>query len=51
MGSLLWFIVVVLVIFWALGYFVANLGSLLHLLLVIAIIVVIWNLVSGRRTP
>lgn len=48
--SLLWAIVVILVILWALGFFVVHLGSLLHLLLVIALIVIVYNLIVGRRT-
>lgn len=51
MSSLLWFIIVVLVVLWALGYFVVHLGSLLHLLLLIALIVLVYNLVTGRRVP
>lgn len=50
MESLLWFIVVALVVFWALGFFVAHLGNILYLLLVVALIVAIYNLLAGRRT-
>lgn len=40
----------VLVVLWLLGFFAFHIaGGLIHLLLVIAIIVVIWNFVSGRR--
>jgi len=46
---MLWTIVVVLLVLWALG-FALHIGSgLIHLLLVIALIVVVVNLVSGRR--
>ena len=45
----LWSIVAALVVLWLLGFFVANLGNLMHLLLVLAVIVLIWNLVTGRR--
>ena len=35
---------------WILGAFVVHVGGgLIHLLLVIAIIVVIWNFIAGRR--
>jgi hypothetical protein len=38
------------VILWALGFLAFHVGGgLIHLLLVIAVIVVIWNLVTGRR--
>ena len=47
---MLWTIVVILLILWLLGAFVVPIGgSLIHILLVIAIIVVIVNLVRGRR--
>jgi hypothetical protein len=43
--------VVVLLVLWLLGYFAFPVaGSLVHLLLVIAVIVIIWQLVSGRRS-
>jgi hypothetical protein len=50
MGNLLWIIVVVLVILWLGGFAMHMGGSLIHLLLVIAVIVVIVQLVSGRRS-
>jgi hypothetical protein len=47
---MLWTIVVILLILWLLGAFVVPVGgSLIHLLLVIALIVIIWNFVAGRR--
>lgn len=43
-------IAIILVVLWALGFFGGYVaGGLLHLLLVIAVIVVIIRLVSGRR--
>jgi len=48
--SVLWFIVVILVILWALGFFVVHIGNLIWALLVIALIVVVYQLVTGRRT-
>ena len=47
--GMLWLIVVILVILWALGYFAFNLGAVLHILLVIAVIVLIVRLIQGRR--
>jgi hypothetical protein len=48
---MLWTIVVVLLVLWLLGFFAfPATGSLIHLLLVIAVIVIIWQLVSGRRS-
>jgi len=49
MGNLLWLIIVVLVILWLGGFAMHMGGSLIHLLLVIAVIVLIVQLVSGRR--
>lgn len=47
---MLWTIIVLLLAFWALGL-VANVGGgLIHLLLVIAVVVFIFNVLTGRRT-
>jgi hypothetical protein len=45
---MLWTLLVVVLVLWLLG-FVMNVGSLIHLLLVIALIILIVQLVSGRR--
>ncbi len=50
MGSILWGIAVVLVVFWLLGFIFHVAGSLIHILLVIAVIVVIYNLITSQRT-
>lgn len=50
MGGILWAIVVILVVLWALGYFVVHLGNLIFLLLVIALVILIYQLTTGRRT-
>ena len=48
---MLWTITVVLFILWLLGVVSGyTLGSWIHVLLVLAIIVLIFNLLSGRRT-
>jgi hypothetical protein len=47
---MLWTIVVILLVLWLLGLVTSyTLGGFIHLLLVIAIIIVILNLVRGRR--
>ena len=47
---MLWTIVAVLVILWLLG-FIANIaGGLIHILLVVALIVLAYNFLVGRRT-
>jgi len=47
---MLWTIAVVLVILWLLGLITSyTMGGFIHVLLVIAIIVVLVNVISGRR--
>jgi hypothetical protein len=46
---LAWGIVAVLMILWLLGFGLHVAGSLIHLLLVVAIAVLIIDLVAGRR--
>ena len=45
MNSLLYIIAVILVIGWAVGFFFAAAGSLIHILLVIAVIAVLLNII------
>ena len=47
---MLWTILVILLVLWLLGLIAHIGGALIHLLLVIALIIFIINLVSGRRT-
>jgi membrane-bound ClpP family serine protease len=47
---MLWTIVVILLVLWLLGFSFHIAGSLIHLLLVIAVVVLVINLISGRRT-
>jgi len=46
---MLWTILVVLLILWLLGFSFHVGGALIHLLLVVAVVVLVFNLVSGRR--
>jgi Family of unknown function (DUF5670) len=46
--NLLWGLVVILVVLWLLGFSLHVGGGLIHLLLVIAVIVVVVRLVTGR---
>ena len=47
---MLWTIAVVLFILWLLGGFVLNIGGgLIHILVVIAIIVVLYRIITGRK--
>jgi len=47
---MLWAIFVILLILWLLGFSLHIAGGLIHLLLVVALIVLVFNLISGRRT-
>jgi len=46
---MLWTIIAIFLILWLLGFSLQIGGSLIHLLLVAAVIVFVINLVSGRR--
>jgi len=48
-ARMLWTIAIILLILWLLGAFVVNVGGIVHLLLVIALIVIVYRLVTGRR--
>ena len=47
---MLWTIIVVLVVLWLLGFSLHVGGALIHLLLVVALIILVINLISGRRS-
>jgi Family of unknown function (DUF5670) len=47
---MLWTIFVVLLVLWLLGFSMHIGGSLIHLLLVVGLVVLVINLVSGRRS-
>jgi hypothetical protein len=46
---MLWAIFVVILVLWLLGFSFHIAGGLIHLLLVLALIILVFNLVSGRR--
>jgi hypothetical protein len=46
---MLWTIFVILLILWLLGWGFHVAGSLIHILLIIALVVLVINLVTGRR--
>lgn len=46
---MLWTIVVVLLVLWLLGFTMNVAGGLIHALLVIALIVIVFQVLSGRR--
>jgi hypothetical protein len=47
-SSVVWVIVGVLLVLWLLGFFVARVGDLAHLLLVLVVIVVAYNFLADR---
>lgn len=51
MRDIVWLIVVILLIGWLVGYFGFGeaVGNFIHILLVLAVIVIIYRLVTGRR--
>ncbi len=51
MSDLIWLIVVILIIGWLIGYFGFGeaVGSLIHILLVLAVIGILYRLATGRR--
>lgn len=50
-NTMLWTIILILLVLWALGFGFAGaaVGNLIHLLLVIAVIVLLVQLITGRR--
>lgn len=47
---MLWTLLVILFVLWLLGFSLHVGGSLIHLLLVIALVVLVVNLLTGRRS-
>jgi Family of unknown function (DUF5670) len=48
MAGIIWAVIVVLFVLWVLGFAIHIGGSLIHLLLVIALILLVYNIVTGR---
>ena len=48
---MLWTIIIVLLVLWALGFGFAGaaVGNLIHLLLIVAVVILVLQLVKGRR--
>ena len=47
---MLWTIIAVLLVMWLLGFGFHVGGGLIHLLLVCAVVVLVYNLITGRRS-
>jgi hypothetical protein len=46
---MLWTVFVVLLVLWLLGFSLHVTGGLIHLLLAVAVVILIFNLIAGRR--
>ncbi len=46
---MLWTVLLILLLMWALGFGFGVAGNLIHILLVVALVVVVINLLQGRR--
>lgn len=49
MAGILWVVFLIIVAFWLIGFLMDIAGGFIHLLLVIAVIVLLYNLITGRR--
>ena len=47
--NILWLVVVVIVALWLIGLVAKVAGNLIHLLLIVALLVLVYNLLTGRR--
>ncbi|WP_430613872.1 lmo0937 family membrane protein [Flavobacterium sp. JP2137] len=52
MKDLVWFIALILIIGWAVGYFGFGeaVGNFIHILLVLAVIAILYRLITGRKS-
>jgi predicted membrane metal-binding protein len=50
MAGLLWTIFVIILAIWLIGFLLDVAGGLIHILLIIAAIILLYNLLVGRRT-
>ena len=46
---MLWTIVVILLLLWFLGFLLRAFGGLIHILLIVALVIVIYRLLTGRK--
>lgn len=49
MGNLLYIVAVVLIVFWAIGFFAYSVGGIIHVLLVIAAISILLRIIQGNK--
>ncbi len=46
---MIWTIILVLLVMWLIGITTTSIGSILHLLLVVAVVIFIVNLLTGKK--
>lgn len=49
MSNLLYSLALVLIIFWAIGFFAYSAGAVIHILLVLAIVAILLRLIKGKK--
>ena len=49
MGGILWIILAVVVVIWLAGLLLRFAGNAIHLLLIVAVVILVYNLLAGRR--
>ncbi|MGC4037905.1 MAG: lmo0937 family membrane protein [Chitinophagaceae bacterium] len=49
MSTLLYLVTIILLIGWSLGYFVYSAGSVVHTLLIMAVITILLTIIRGKR--
>lgn len=49
MGGILWAILVVVLVIWVIGLVLRLAGNAIHILLLVALVILIYNLLSNRR--
>jgi hypothetical protein len=50
MAGLLWAILVIIVAVWLIGFLADIAGNVIHVLLLVALAILIYNLLAGRRS-
>lgn len=49
MVRILWIVLVILLVLWLIGFITKVAGGLIHILLVVALVVLVINLITGRK--
>ena len=50
LGGILWTVIVILFVLWLIGLVAHIAGGFIHILLVVAVVLLIWNLITRSRT-